>query len=222
MPKTRNNSTVRESSLKTKNAAYLWSFISANLAIFLMIFVSKGFSATAIDQLWKRVTTKDGIIAACIPILTIVLSGVLNDEAKARMIFWRWRNPLPGCRAFTELMKTDPRIDVPNLRKKLGDLPRDPNAQNASWYRLYKKHRNAVTVSQAHQFYLLTRDMTALSMIFTLFFSFGIIIDSVAAKVAIFYVALLMAQYVVIATSARNYGIRFVLNVLAEESHSSD
>jgi hypothetical protein len=81
--------------LKGKNAAYLWSFIGANLAIFLSLVVSRQFASSSIDHFWERVTTKDGIIAACIPILAIVLSGVLSDSGKARLVFWRWRNPLP-------------------------------------------------------------------------------------------------------------------------------
>jgi len=198
----------------------LWIFIGINLAIFFSVLISNGFDGSSIDQLWKRVTTKNGIIAAGIPILAIVLTGFLNDVTKARLVFWRWRNPLPGCRAFTELMKTDPRIDVPALKRKLGDLPRNPQMQNALWYQIYKKYRDSVVVSDAHRFYLLTRDIATLSAIFVALLSLGVVLSSVSWKPAAIYGAALIAQYLIVATSARNYGTRFVLNVLTEESHS--
>lgn len=218
--KQNNGSTGRRVNLKSKNAAYLWSFIGINLAIFLSVFISKGFTSSSVDQLWKRVTTKDGIIAACIPLLTIVLTGFADDVNKARLVFWRWRNPLPGCRAFSELMKGDPRIDIPTLKKKLGELPRSAQAQNSLWYRLYKKHRESLEVMEAHRIYLLTRDMTTLAAAFALLFSIGVVLGSVEWKSAIAYSLILLCQYLLIATSARNYGRRFVLNVLTEESHS--
>jgi hypothetical protein len=119
----------------------LWSFIGVNLAIFLSLFISKGFTGSSVEHLWPRVTAKNGIIAAIIPILAIVLSGPVSDLGKARLVFWRWHNPLPGCRVFTELISTDPRVDVPALTRKLGDLPKDPQAQNALWHRLYKEQK---------------------------------------------------------------------------------
>jgi len=206
--------------LKRRNAAYLWSFVGVNLAVFLSVFITKGFSSSSIDHVWKGVTARNGIIATCIPLLTIVLSGLFGDQAKARLVFWRWRNPLPGCRVFTELIGNDARIDIPALRKKHGEFPRDAKEQNALWYRLYKKHTGSVIVTEAHKNYLLTRDMTALSAIFLGLFSVGISLDSASWKVGCIYITSLIGQYLIIASSAQNYGKRFVLNVLAEESHT--
>ena len=36
-----------------------------------------------------------GIIAVLTPLLTIILAGLFSDTAKARLVFWRWRHPLP-------------------------------------------------------------------------------------------------------------------------------
>jgi hypothetical protein len=72
--------------LKGKNAPSLWAFVGANLAICFSLFITKGFSTASIDQLWKSVTKKDGIIAVLMPILTIVLSGLFSDIAKARLV----------------------------------------------------------------------------------------------------------------------------------------
>ncbi|HXM64949.1 MAG TPA: hypothetical protein VN950_29065 [Terriglobales bacterium] len=218
--KVKNGEAAQEPYLKGKNAVYLWSFIGANLAVFLSLVVSRQFASASVDHFWERVTTKDGIIAACIPILAIVLSGVLSDVGKARLVFWRWRNPLPGCRVFTQLIATDPRIDVAALRKKHGDFPDDPQAQNALWFRLYKQHKTIPLVWEAHKIYLLTRDMTTIAAVFALVFSIGVIAASVNWRISLLYVGALCIQYVLIASAAQNYGRRFVLDVLSEESSS--
>jgi hypothetical protein len=146
--KTKAAAPVRQPYLKSKNAVYLWTFIGANLAIFLSLFVSKGFTSSSVDHFWQRVTTKDGIIAASLPILAIVLAGVLNDAGKARLVFWHWHNPLPGCRAFTQLITTDPRIDVPALKAKLGELQRRcddfRSAQGLFAYERHGLHRRSI------------------------------------------------------------------------------
>jgi hypothetical protein len=164
------------------------------------------------------VTTKDGIIAACIPIVAIVLGGTLSDTGKARLVFWRWRNPLPGCRAFTELLSTDPRIDSAVLQRKHGEFPQEPHEQNALWYRLYKARKTVPSVWEAHKIYLLTRDLTIIAAVCTLLFSLGVIAAGVPWKVAMIYIVALLVQYVLVAVSAQNYGKRFVLNVLSEGS----
>lgn len=206
--------------MKSKNAFYLWSFIGIHLAIFLSLYIGKQFTGSSIDQFWNSVTSKGGIIATFIPVSAIVLIGLLGDLGKAHLVFWRWRDPLPGCRVFTDLMSTDPRIDAEILKDKHGELPHAPKAQNALWYQIYKKHKESMIIIESQKIYLLTRDMTAVSAIFAVLFSIGIFIDSVSLKIATFYSVALITQYLAIATSARNYGKRFVLNVLAEESHS--
>ena len=206
--------------LKGKNTAYVWVFVSANLAIFLALFFSKDLTQASVDQFWQRVTAKDGIVAAVIPILAIVLAGVIGDTGKARLVFWRWRNPLPGCRVFSVLLHTDSRIDVDALKAVVGTFPEDAAGQNALWYRLYKKHGSKNTVLEAHKVYLLTRELTAVSAVFAVMFSIGILVDQVELRTTALYIAALVLQYLLVATAARNYGNRFALNVLTEESHS--
>jgi hypothetical protein len=206
--------------LKSKNAISLWSFIGVHLAIFLSLSIGKQWNSASVNHFWGRITTKDGLIAACMPIITIVLTGLLGDTGKARLIFWRWRDPLPGCRVFTELMAADPRIDHGILKTKHGTLPSEPHAQNALWYRLYKKHLAKANVSESHRIYLLMRDMTVVSAIFAVLLPVGVFMVSVDRQVVIIYSAALIAEYMILATSARNYGERFVLNVLAEEGNA--
>lgn len=211
---------TRKHNLKARNAVYLWSFIGINLAVFWSLLVKKQFSGASIEHLWSHIVGKDGFIAVCIPIVTIVLTGALDDTWKARLVFWRWRDPLPGCRAFTELLKTDPRIDVPALKEKHGELPRKAHAQNALWYRLYRTHTDSLQVSEGHRLYLLTRDMTTLAVSFILLFPIAMLFTTIDRSLLFVYIAALVLQFLMVAVSARNYGKRFVLNVLAEESQT--
>jgi hypothetical protein len=216
---TEGHSKKGEPYLKGKNSGYLWSFISINLAVFLCLLTSKAFTESSLDQFWHRVTMKDGVIAAGVPILAIVLSEVVGDLGKARLVFWRWSDPLPGCRVFSKLITTDPRINVAALRSKLGEFPTEPHTQNALWFKLYRRHSEAPRVLEGHRVYLLTRDMTTIAAVFAVLLSAALFGASISFAVAGSYVVALLLQYVLVATAARNYGNRFVLNVLSEELH---
>src|ERR1700683_363383 len=209
-------SKAEEPYLKGKNTRYLWTFISVNIAVFLCLLVSKALTESSLDHFWHRVTMKDGIVIASVPILALVLSGILGQVGKARLVFWRWTNPLPGCRVFSQLLQTDPRIDVPALRSKLGEFPTEPHAQNALWFKLYRRHSTAPRSLRAQSDHLLTRDMATAAAVFSVLLSTTVLLGSVSHKVAGIYAFALLLQYFMCANAARNYGNRFVLNVLSE------
>lgn len=206
--------------LNGKNAWWLRLFLYLNIAVFLSITVGRQLSATSLHHYWQRLSTPDGLLPFCFLLATLVLNGVVGNQGKNRLVFWRWRDPLPGCRAFTVAMAKDPRIDVVRLRAKLNPLPYKPKEQNALWYRLYKAHSDKRVIWEAHRAYLLTRDMTGMAAIFLVGFSSGTFLVSIGLKLVTRYFFALLAQYLIIATSARNYGNRFVANVLVEESHA--
>ncbi len=206
--------------LKSRNIWWLRVFIGVNLAAFLSVAVGQKLTEASILHFWQHLSTKDGLFALCFPLATIVLNGFLGDLSKARLVFWRWRDPLPGYRAFSTIMHADPRIDVTRLESRLGTFPSEPKEQNATWYRLYKLHIDKLTVLEAHRAFLLTRDMSGLAAVFAVCFTLGVSMSVAGWKLTALYSALLLAQYLVVATSARNYGSRFVANVLAEESHA--
>lgn len=208
---------AKESYLKGKNGVYLCSFASVNIAVFVCLLVGRALTEAGVDHFWHRVTMKDGLIAAGVPIIVIVLSGVLGDLWKARVVFWRWTNPLPGCRVFSDLLAGDPRIDAASLKQKLGKFPRAPHDQNALWFKLYRQHSSALRVLEAHRNYLLTRDMTAIAAVFAAVFPAVVFAHTSDARIANLYLLALAGQYVLIARAASNYGNRFVLNVLSEE-----
>jgi hypothetical protein len=211
--------TKHEGDLKGRNALYLWSFVAVNLTVFLSVTVGRSFpgSLRSIGQWWPQVSAKNGIIAVFIPIAVIVLAGLLSDASKARLVFWRWHDPLPGCRAFSNLLERDPRIDVKVLTSKHGKFPRSPSAQNALWYRFYREHKTKPMVWYAHRVYLLTRDLAAVAACFAVLFPLGAVAARLDWRTVSFYAAALIVQYAIIATAARNYGYSFVLDVLSEE-----
>jgi hypothetical protein len=210
--------------LKGKNIWWIRLFTVANMAVFLSVVIGHQLTMTSVGHFWARFSVKDGILALCFPLVTIVLNGILGDLSKARLVFWKWRNPLPGCRAFSDIMCADPRIDAARLRVKLNPLPTKPQEQNAAWYRLYKAHADKQYILQAHQAYLLTRDMAAFAAIFAFSFPLGaligVLISTIEWKLWAIYSGSLLIQYFLVATSARSYGKRFVANVLTEESHT--
>lgn len=214
------NASAKEPYLKGTNSLYLWSFMSVNVAVYLSLVITRHFDSASIEGSWVHVTAKNGIVAVSIPLATIILAGLLNDINKARLVFWRWRHPLPGTRAFSELIATDSRIDVPTLKKTIGKFPRAAQEQNALWYRLYRKHKMTRSVWEAHKVYLLTRDMSSLAALAALSFSVGAATAGVGLRATLIYAMFLAAQYVFIAKAAHNYGNRFVLNVICEESSS--
>ena len=95
-----NNASRKEPYLKGKNSLYLWSFVGVNVAVFLSLVATRHFDSASIEFWWTHVTAKNGIFAVSIPLAVIVFAGLLSDINKARLVFWRWRQPLPGTRVF--------------------------------------------------------------------------------------------------------------------------
>jgi hypothetical protein len=205
-------------SLKSQYSFKLWSFISFNFIIFWMILVSKDINITELIQFEKYLNTKNGIIAALAPIISIVLNGLLSSNAKAVLIFWRIKYPLPGSRVFSNLAKKDLRIDVEKIREKYGYLPEDPTEQNHLWYKIYKIHESKITVLDSHMNYLLCRDLAGISIIFFIIFTIFTLIFVRTQAYIFYYILYLFIQFLILSIAAQNYGNRFVCNVLAEES----
>lgn len=144
-----------------------------------------------------------------------VVNGLLSSDAKARIVFWRWSDPLPGSFAFSRYAHSNSRIDIDQLRKKVGPFPSTPRDQNALWYRLYRAVKEEPAVIDAHRHFLLTRDCAGVGMLL-LFTAAPINVWYIPSwTTASIYIVLLLLQYLLAALAARNYGIRFVKTVLA-------
>jgi hypothetical protein len=151
--------------------------------------------------------------------LCLALVGVANAQltadAKARIVFFRWRDPLPGSEAFTRHAVADPRIDLSMLQRDNGPLPADPRQQNLLWYRLYQSVADHPAVLWVHREYLFTRDYACLSLLMLIGLGTTSLFQFPSKSTALGYISLLTVQYLLVRRAARNYGVQFVTTVLA-------
>ena len=204
-----------ELSLKDMNRPGLGLVLLANISVYVTA-LSGRFSSDA----WIATLTN---IQDLTPILALsVLTGVINAQlghtTKARLVFWKWSDPLPGSRAFSEYACKDPRIDAAALRTCHDPLPTAPDAQNALWYKWYQECNMDASIRQVHREYLFSRDYAGISFLLLLglgplaFWQLG------PVSVAMMYAAALALQYLVVRRAARNHGERFVASVLARKT----
>ncbi len=151
--------------------------------------------------------------ALVITVLVGTLNAFISPTLKARIVFWRWKNPLPGSLAFSKYIFEDPRIDAKSLQKHT-ELPVDPGEQNYLWYKWYREFKNDQSVSQVQREFLFARDWSSLLVL--MMFSivpFGFL--NMGFSKGCFFAFLVMIQYFAITFAARSHGVRFVKNVLA-------
>ena len=203
-------------SLKGQNTAGLYALMAVNLAVFYGAVqhdaILAGNWAETARQLGDLVPAGVGLA------LTGILNAQLSPEAKARIVFLRWRDPLPGCEAFTKHAHSDPRVDLAALEAMCGKLPVTAREQNALWYSLYKSVGSDPSVTQVHRAYLFTRDYTCLALFACAVLGVAGFLQMPSSRTAFLYLALLIAQFLLARRAARNHGVRFVTTVLALKS----
>lgn len=202
-----------ELSLKDINRPALVLVVVANIALYYAILF--GFDVFRFSNLMTNY--ENYLPSAFLALIVGVLNSQLNHASKARLVFWRWKHPLPGCMAFTSIMNTDDRIDPAVLRTFQDPLPTDPAEQNRLWYRWYREFQNEPRISQVHREYLFTRDWTGLSVLL------GVALIPLAFwqmehKLAFILTIIMVIQYLIVRRSARNHARRFVASVLASKS----
>jgi len=206
--------------LKRQNLAALTAMLLANVAIFGVLLATNALMFPSLSADWKSYL-KPALPAG----IAIIVCGILNElfsaNAKARVVFWRWRYPLPGSAAFTRYAPEDPRIDMAALKARLGPLPTDPKVQNAAWYSLYKKVTDEPSVNEAHRSYLFNRDYASLALLLLITLGPVAIWRVHPAPPALVYVVFLAAQYLVVRRAAATTGIAFVTNVIASQPNAA-
>ncbi|MGK7898123.1 MAG: hypothetical protein AB4372_32025 [Xenococcus sp. (in: cyanobacteria)] len=204
-------------SLKDKNRLPLLGVLVANaLAFYFVLNLEKLLSQDIVNDLssnWQTVVPLGGAT-----ILTTLVNGLLPSKVKARLVFWKWKNPLPSRIAFSHFAQRDQRIDFSVIERKFAPLPTQEKAQSSLWYRIYKKFCDDPAIVHVHQDFLFMRDWCGLSLIsLVVLGSISMrIVDS--GKIKLFYLLALIAQYLFTMISARHYGERMVMSVLALES----
>jgi len=105
-------------SLKGQNSLGLYALLTANVALFYAVVQHDAILVGNWSEVASRIAD---IIPAGIGIaLTGVVSAQLPADAKARIVFLRWRDPLPGSEAFTRHGPSDPRVDMPGTLTGIG------------------------------------------------------------------------------------------------------
>jgi len=204
-----------EQDLKSKNTFTLWVFFSFNIALLASFFFAENIDVILSN--FKSILTirTSGVLIA--PLILFIVNGLLTPEIKASLVFWKAKNALPGCRSFSVLARKDNRIDMDRLSEIYSPLPKLPQQQNKLWYKIYKLNRDDQAIQSSHRRFLLGRDLTAIAFLFLVFsgLPFWVLGDS---NINLLYFICLISLYMLLVLVTRNYGNRFVTNVLAIES----
>tara|TARA_R110000787_G_scaffold81852_2_gene177277 strand:- start:1289 stop:1918 length:630 start_codon:yes stop_codon:yes gene_type:complete len=143
-----------------------------------------------------------------------VITGQLDAVQKARFIFLRWSDPLPGGEAFSTIMNSDTRIGVDELVSKHGPFPTTRAEQNRYWYKMYKAVASDQGVQDASKQYLLFRDATILAAFLGAGFSIALLLlgDGIGTKAL--FASFCVGALLLIWRAARVAGRRLVVQVL--------
>lgn len=201
-------------SLKQANFVWLCTLVTFDIVVLALVI----FPDIVRDATVSNIALARSISTALLPVVPLLLTNIVSQTMKARLVYLRWSNPLPGSRAFTKFVKEDDRIDEAKLLKNVGTFPTLPKEQNSKWYGLYLKVKNEVSVLDAHKAFLMYRDMASLSVILLALTAFVLWYwdfsrDDLYKACGVFAV-----QYVLTMLSARLAGQRMVCTVLSIHS----
>jgi len=170
-----------------------------------------------INELLSKLKSPSGFFPILAFPFAIILEGIIYSDLKAILVFWRFKNPLPGHQAFSVIALKDPRINMKKLESLFPDgLPQEPSDQNSKWYKLYRQFSERPIVYDAHKSFLLTRDLAALTIVLMPFCFVAHLFWNTPAITVFYHLLLLLGITVVISLSSQNHGKRFVANVLVE------
>ena len=206
---------MMEKDLKAQNVA---SLAAIYIGTFFLITLAH-WSVEEVFAFTARLT-KQAIVMAVITGFGGVLSNFLPNSVKHILVFFRFRNVLPGHRC-KEICKKDPRLSVDDLENKWPELftqDMEESAQNAYWYReIYSPVRNTPEVLQAHRNFLLYRD--AVSGLFILLIGLlawsSLVAHISLPSVGSLSLLLLIGVILLLAQSGRQSGNRMVANAAA-------
>lgn len=201
-------------SLKSLNMTWLVMLAVFDMLVVLLFVVPEVINTATLSQL----TIARGLAITVLPVVVLLLTGALSHDAKATLVYWKAKNVLPGCQAFTKYGPADVRIDMTALKKNVGVLPTEPVEQNSKWFKLYQAVKTDPAVIEAHKLYLVFRDMAAMSLPLVVLVPLGLYLVGASPEALWIAAGLFFAQFLVSAIAARNSGVRFVCNVLALHS----
>lgn len=201
-------------SLKKANLVFLSAMVAFDIIALLLVVVPSALEAVTLSKMIVARLSAMGFL----PMLVLFASSLAPSSAKDVLVFWRFKDVLPGHRAFSVHAPSDPRIDLAKLKKNVGSFPEIPREQNAKWYGLYKQCASEVTVEDSHQNFLRYRDLAVLSLILTFFAPVVMFALRSSVGEAVAAAGIIGTQYLFAMIAARHHAYRFVTNVLAVHS----
>ncbi len=154
-------------------------------------------------------------VAAATALFVLMVNAQASDVLKARVVFLKWRDPLPGSEAFSRWMHAHPDIDPGAVQAAVGVLPKAGAEQNRAWRQLYHTMETHPAIADASREYLLARDTTFLGLIFSLVFGAAVWFFPSAVEWRATYAVLAAGFTLLTWRAARLNGIRLVRMVLA-------
>ena len=203
--------------IKSQNRKWLIGYLLLQMIIFSLFagLIDPTFSNA--NALLAKLRDPQGFLPLIAVTFSIVLEGFLNNPIKEFLVFWRIKNRLPGHRAFSVIGPSDARVNMEKVKALFPKgFPLDPREQNREWFQLYKTFGHEPRVFYSHKAFLLTRDLTALTAVIVPLSLIAHRIMGTPWEAIGYHVLFLLALLVVVSLSARNYGNRFVANVLIE------
>lgn len=200
-----------ERSLKSLNMKWLVMLATFDI-LAVMLFV---VPAAAHGSLLSTAAAIRASAALVLPVVVLLLSGLMSHSIKAVLVYWKVKDPYPGCEAFTRYGPDDARVDMAGLKRNTGVLPTDPSEQNRKWFKLFKMVENEASVLEAHKGYLMFRDMAAMSVPLVLLVPAGLYVAGVSPGLCAAAAVVFLVQFMACCVAARNSGRRLICNVLA-------
>lgn len=156
-------SDIRNYSSKTlKGRNLVW--LVATLVLDVLVLLVLAFHTAIQDLTPTAIAAVRTSLTVLLPVPVLILSSLISADHKAVLVFWRFKFPLPGSRAFSVYALADHRIDLTKLKKHVGEFPVAPRDQNAKWYSLYEQVDSEPSIADSHKNYLLFRDIAAMSL----------------------------------------------------------
>lgn len=155
-------------------------------------------------------------------IYVLISDSLFSDNMKIRLIYLVGHLPAETVFSKNRDQSKDMRFTKQQVFEHYKDIYENmPNLkkdrykyENAEWYKILDKHRDAKMVIVSHRDYLMCRDMTSSTVvIFLLYFVFSVILKLLPFKIESAIYLLIMYALTNIATRVK--AVRFVNNVIA-------
>ena len=199
--------------LKDENRKALYAALALNVAVFLAAVQSDAILG---GDLLPLVRSAIASLPAVVSLILItIVNGLISADMKARLVFLRWDNPLPGSQAFSRYGPADPRVNFAEIKRLYGPLPTDPVEQNRLWYKMSLSVEGNARVKHAHREFLLARDYAPMALMLLIGLGAAGFFTIPSTGTAVIYAGLLLIQFAATIIAGQNYGRRFVTSVLA-------